>query len=100
MKKSGYNFNNAVSLGHVIEAKPHGINETQKKIQEQGGIMAVPKVGLGYVSPQPVRISGQRKDRQSLAQYVVAEEIIESDDEDVKNKSKSSVFDRLQSSTS
>jgi len=34
MKKSGYDFNNPISLGHVIEAKPYGINETQKKIQE------------------------------------------------------------------
>ena len=39
------------------KAKPYGINETQKKIQEQGGVVSVPKVGLGYVPPQPVRIS-------------------------------------------
>ena len=49
MKKSGYNFNKVVSLGYVIEAKPYGINETQKKIQEQGGVVVVLKVGLGYV---------------------------------------------------
>ena len=28
MKKSGYNFDKPVSLGHVIEAKPYDINET------------------------------------------------------------------------
>jgi len=33
-------------------------------------------------------------------QYVTAEEIIKSDEEDVKKKPKSFVFDRLQSSTS
>ena len=59
-------------LGCVIEAKPYGINETQKKIQEQGGAVAVPKVGLGYVPPQPVRISGRCKDKQSLVQYIAA----------------------------
>ena len=37
MKKYGYDFDKPISLGHVIEAKPYGINETQKKIQEQGG---------------------------------------------------------------
>jgi len=100
MKKSGYDFDKPVSLGHVIEAKPHGINETQKKIQEQGGVVVVLKVGLGYVPPQPIRISGQRKDKQSFAQYIAVEEIIENDEEDGKNKPKSSVFDRLQSSTS
>ena len=40
LKKSGYDFNRSVPLGCVIEAKPYGINETQKKIQEQGGVMA------------------------------------------------------------
>jgi len=34
MKKSSYDFNKPVSLGHVIEAKPYDINETSKKIQE------------------------------------------------------------------
>ena len=58
MKKSAYDFDKPVSLGHVIEAKPYDINETQKKIQEQGGMVAVLKVGLDYVPPQPIRISG------------------------------------------
>jgi len=57
--------------------------------------MAVPKVGLDYIAPQSIWILGRCKDKQSLAQYITAEEIIESDKEDVKNKPKSSVFDRL-----
>jgi len=63
-------------------------------------MVAVPKEGLGYVPPQPIRISRRRKDKQSFAQYITAEEIIENDEEYGKNKPKSSVFDRLQSSTS
>ena len=62
--------------------------------------MAVPKVGLSHAPSQPVRISGRRKDKQSLIQYIAAEETTESDEEDVKNKPKSFVFDRFQSSTS
>ena len=62
--------------------------------------MVVPKVGLGYAPPQPVRILGRCKDKSSLVQYIVAEETTKSDEEDVKNKPKSSVFNRLQSSTS
>ena len=61
--------------------------------------MAVLKVGLGYGPPQPVGISGRRKDKQSLIQYIAGEETTESDEEDVKNKAKFSVFNRLQSST-
>ena len=68
MKKYGYDFNKPVSLGYVIKAKPYGINKTQKKI----GVVAVPKVGLGCVPPQPIRILGQRKDEQSSIQYIAA----------------------------
>ena len=35
MKKSGYDFKKPASLGHIVKAKPYGINETQKKIQEK-----------------------------------------------------------------
>jgi len=62
--------------------------------------VAVPKAGLGYAPPQPVQISGRRKDKQPLVQYIAIEETTGSDEEDVKNKPKSSVFNRLQSSTS
>ena len=90
MKKSGYDFNKPVPLGCVID-----INETQKRIQEQGDAVAVPKVGIGYAPPQPVQILGRRKDKQSLVQYIVVEETTKSDEEDVKNKPMSSVFSRL-----
>ena len=66
LKKSGYDFNRPIPLGCVIEAKPYGINETQNRIQEQGGAVEVSKVGLGYAPPQLFRISGRRKDKQSL----------------------------------
>jgi len=90
MKKSGYDFNKPVPLGCVID-----INETQKRIQEQGDAVAVPKVGIGYAPPQPVQILGRRKDKQSLVQYIVVEETTKSDEEDVKNKPMSSIFSRL-----
>ena len=72
----------------------------QKKIQEQEGVITVPKVGLGYVPPSPVSISGRHKNKQSLVQDIAIEETTESDEEDVKNKLNSSVFDKTQSSTS
>jgi len=34
MEKAGYDFQNLPTLGKVVEAKPHGLNETQRKIQE------------------------------------------------------------------
>jgi len=46
MKKASYDFQNPTTLGKVVEAKPHGLDETQRKIQEQGGSVGVSKVGL------------------------------------------------------
>ena len=100
LKKSGNDFNRPVPLRCVIKAKRYGINETQKMIQEQGGVMAVPKVTLGYAPPQLVQISTRRNDKQSVVQYIAVEETTESDEEDIKNKPKSFIFNILQSSTS
>ena len=66
LKKSDYDFNRPVPLGCVIEAKPYGINETQKKIQEQGDAVAISKVGLGYAPPQQFRSQGDVKTSSSL----------------------------------
>ena len=33
MKLSGYDFSQPMSLGHVIEVKPYGLNSTQRVIQ-------------------------------------------------------------------
>jgi len=35
MEKVGYDFQSPTTLGKIVEAKPHGLNETQRKIQEQ-----------------------------------------------------------------
>jgi len=70
MKKFDYDFNKLASLGHGVKAKPDGLNETQNKIHEQGGVMAVPKGGFGYVPSQPIWISGWCKGNQSLVQYI------------------------------
>jgi len=53
------NSKTQTALGKVVEAKPHGLNETQRKIQEKGGSIGVSKVGLGFMPSQLMRISGQ-----------------------------------------
>ena len=37
----------------------------------------MPKVGLSYVLPQPVRISRRCMEKQALTQYITAEEVDE-----------------------
>ena len=78
MEKAGYDFHNPATLGKVVEVKPHGLNEIQKKIQELGDLVSISKVRLAFTPLQPVRISGRRKDKKVTTQHISAEEVDES----------------------
>ena len=65
MEKAVYDSQNPTTLGKVVVAKPHGLNETKRKIQEQGGFIGASRVGLGFMPSQPIKISGRRKGKQS-----------------------------------
>jgi len=45
-----YDFNNPTALGGVVEVKIYGLNKTQKKIKDQGALVDVSKVDLGYTT--------------------------------------------------
>ena len=59
-----------------------------------------PRIGLGYVPSLSVKISRRRKEKQSLVQYVIAEEVANDEGENATSNSKSLVFDRLRPSMS
>jgi len=60
----------------------------------------MPKVGLSYVPPQRMRISGWRKEKQALVQYITAEEVDDNEGENAKTNPNTTVLDTLQLSTS
>jgi len=75
MKKFGYDFSKRASLGYLIEAKPYGLNDTKNDIELRDEVVT-PKIFLGYIPPQPtIRILGWDRDKQSLAQYIITEEV-------------------------
>jgi len=100
MKRSNHDFSQPTYLGHVIEAKSYKLDSTQRVIQSQGGIAAMLKVGLSYVLPYPMRISGWRKEKQALVQYITVKEIDDNEGKNAKTNPKTTMFDRLQPSTS
>ena len=70
-------------------------------IQELGGGGAVtPRIGLGYVPFQPMKILGRHKEEQSLIQYITKEEANNEGGDQATSSLKASVFDRLQLSMS
>jgi len=58
MKRSGYDFSKLLLLGSVNEARPYGLNNTQKMIPKYDHRVVTPRIGFGYVASQPVKISG------------------------------------------
>ncbi|XP_074271002.1 uncharacterized protein LOC141594921 [Silene latifolia] len=99
MSKSGYDFKNPISLGQVIEVTPYGMNQTQKKLHQEGNTLDVGKVGIGFSPPEPIRISARRKAKQASSQYIAAD-LEESEGENTEMLSQRSVFDRLGRPTS
>jgi len=55
-----------------------------------------PRICLGYIPSLPVKISRWRKDKQSLTQYIIAEEVNDDESDNALSFLKSSMFDRLQ----
>jgi len=62
MKRSGYDFSKPQLLESVIEARPYGLNDTQRMIQKMGGEVVTTRIGLSYVPSQPVKISRRHKE--------------------------------------
>jgi len=71
IEESSYHFSKRPSPGHVINAKPYGPIDTQKMVKKYGGGVVTPRIGLGYMPSQLVKISRQCKDKRSLTQYVM-----------------------------
>ena len=100
LAKLGYDFKNPPQLGQLysnyVEEKSHGLNSTQSKLKQQGYAIEIPRTGLGYSSQEPIPISAKGKGKKVTSQHITFEV-----EEEGKPKpvSRSSVFDRLGTST-
>ena len=56
----------------------------------------MPRIGLGYLPSQPVKISGRYKEEQSLVQYITTEEADSEGSDQPTSSSRALVNDRLQ----
>jgi len=99
MKESGYDFSKPLSLGYVIDPKPYGLNGAQEMVQKQWDKIVTPRIGLDSTPSQSVKISKRCKHKRSFTQHVMAEEAGNGKGDNATFNPKSSVFNRLQSST-
>ncbi|KAK2982876.1 hypothetical protein RJ640_019465, partial [Escallonia rubra] len=103
LKNSGYDFENPTPLGELSPEltgeKVHRLNETQKKLRQQGHRVSPPRMGVGYKPDRPIRVPLKSKQNRVSIKYITAEEVDESGDEQAALP-RTSVFDRIQTSPS
>ena len=65
LAKMGYDFTSSSQLGELsLETtceKIHALNETQKKLKQQRYTIKPSKVGIGFVSSNPIKILAKTK---------------------------------------
>ena len=71
------------------------VSMTRKMTERKGGVVVTPDGRLGYIPSHLVKILGRRKDKQSLTQYITAEEYKDDEGENRAPNSKPSAFDLL-----
>ena len=96
LAKSGYDFQNPPQLGQLyldyVEKKSHEINLTQSNLKQQGYAIEILRIGLGYSSQEPVRISAKGKGKKVTSQNITFE--VE-EERKPKPMSRSSIFNCL-----
>ena len=53
----------------------HGLNETQKKLKQQGYAVKPSRAGLGFVPFKPIKISTKTKKTKTSTQHIIVEDM-------------------------
>lgn len=92
LAKAGFDFGSpSKEDDQIISKKAHELNESQKKLREQGNSA---RAGLGFAPSKPIKISRRRKGAQASTQYIGVEEV-EDDVPQCHHISRTSAFDRI-----
>lgn len=97
MAKAGYDFTAHTEFKSLeIHDRPE-LSSTQKKLLREGHSIPVSRKGLGYKSPEPIRITKKGKEKVVDINHITIEE---DDNTDVKegDNQRISVFDRIRPS--
>ena len=74
----------------------HGLNETQKKLKQQGYAVQPSRAGLGFVPFEPIKISVKTKKIKASTQHITVEDMEKSSG--LNSPPQISVFDRIKAS--
>ena len=98
LAKAGYDFISSSQLGELSPettgAKMHGLNETQRKLKQQGYAVKHSMEGLGFIPFEPIKISTNTNKTKASTQHIIVEYM----DESSRSNSppQISVFDQIE----
>ena len=82
LAKAGYDFTSSSRLGElrpeITGENMHGLNETQKKLKQQGYAIKSSRAGLRFVPFEPIKILAKTKKTKASTQHITIEDMDES----------------------
>ena len=98
LAKTGHDFTSSSRLGELsaetIGEKLHGLNETQKKLKQQGYAIKPSRASLGFVPFEPIKILAKTKKTKVSTQHITIEDMEESSGSN--SPPQISIFDRIE----
>ena len=93
-----YDFTSLSRLGELSPKttgeKMHDLNETRKKLKQQGYVVKPSRAGLGFVPFEPIKISAKTKKTKANTQHITVEDMEESSGSN--SPPRISVFDHIE----
>ena len=98
LAKTVYDFTSLSRLGELSPKttgeKMHDLNETRKKLKQQGYVVKPSRAGLGFVPFEPIKISAKTKKTKANTQHITVEDMEESSGSN--SPPRISVFDHIE----
>ncbi|RVW89464.1 Retrovirus-related Pol polyprotein from transposon 17.6 [Vitis vinifera] len=98
LANAGYDFTSSSKLRELspetTSEKMYGLNETQKRLKQQGYAVKPSRAGLGFVPFKSIKISAKTKKTKASTQHITLEDMEESSGS--TSPPRISVFDRIE----
>ncbi|KAA0039557.1 uncharacterized protein E5676_scaffold775G00710 [Cucumis melo var. makuwa] len=94
MAKAGYDFTTHTEFKSLKIHEQPKLSSTQKKLLREGHVIPMSRKGLGYKSPEPIRITRKGKEKVVDSNHITVKEV-DSMEEYEGDSQRTSAFDRI-----
>ncbi|TYK28162.1 uncharacterized protein E5676_scaffold289G00760 [Cucumis melo var. makuwa] len=94
MAKAGYDFTTHTDFKSLKIHEQPKLSSTQKKLLREGHVIPMSRKGLGYKSPEPIRITRKGKEKVVDSNHITVKEVDSMEEKEGDNQ-RTSTFDRI-----